>query len=580
MIDQMPDSPALIAAREADLQMEKCLREGTNFLIEAGAGAGKTYSLIEALKFLIHHEGPRLRRGSQKIACITYTNVATAVIGRRIDNNPLVFVETVHAFCWSLVKSFQAAVRQVISESPAWQEKIVAAGGTIDGYAVEYDVGFRRIRNNVVMISHDDVLALAGALLPKEKFQKLVAARYPFILIDEYQDTNSEMMDAFKVNLFGREGGPKFGLFGDHWQQIYDKTCGHVEHPQLTAIGKGANFRSSTAVVDVLNRMRPELPQAVADENLVGSAMAFLTNTWVGDRREGGHWKGDLPADAAHTYLRAFKGYLEAEQGWDFAPASTKVLMLTHNVLAAEQGYSQIAGLFKYTDDFIKLQDDYMAFFGESVEPACQAYAARRYGDFYRLMGTAVPVPSQRAEKLSIASAIDRLFELRTAGTIGDVIDHLQLNDYLRLPDKVAKRERDALTWEGEGDPPDRIQISRGLREIPYREVIALLQFVEGNTPFATKHSVKGDEFENVLVVLGRGWNKYDFGTYLEWVANPAAIPANKQAAFERNRNLLYVACSRPKIRLALLFTQALSDTAVGTLETWFGADMVREFTP
>ncbi|AEG57163.1 UvrD-helicase domain-containing protein [Sinorhizobium meliloti] len=580
MIDQMPDSPALIAAREADLQMEKCLREGTNFLIEAGAGAGKTYSLIEALKFLLDHEGPRLRRGSQKIACITYTNVATAVIGRRIDNNPLVFVETVHAFCWSLVKSFQPAVRQVISESPAWQEKIAAAGGTIDGHAVEYDLGFRRIRDNVVMISHDDVLTLAGALLPKEKFQKLVAARYPYILIDEYQDTDSEMMDAFKVNLFGREGGPQFGLFGDHWQQIYDKTCGHVEHPQLTAIGKGANFRSSTAVVGVLNRMRPELPQAVADENLVGSAVAFLTNTWVGDRREGGHWKGDLPADAAHTYLQAFKGYLEAEHGWDFAPANTKVLMLTHNVLAAEQGYSQIAGLFKYTDDFIKLQDDYMAFFGESVEPACQAYAARRYGDFYRLMGTAVPVPSQRAEKLSIASAIDGLIELRTTGTIGDVIDHIQGNAYLRLPDKVAKRERDALIWEGEGDPPDRIQIARGLREIPYREIIALLQFIEGNTPFATKHSVKGDEFENVLVVLGRGWNKYDFGTYLEWVANPGAVPANKQAAFERNRNLLYVACSRPKTRLALLFTQALSDTAVRTLKTWFGADMVEEFTP
>ena len=48
-----------------------------------------------------------------------------------------------------------------------------------------------------------------------------------------------------------------------------------------------------------------------------------------------------------------------------------------------------------------------------------------------------------------------------------------------------------------------------------------------------------------------------------------------KQAAFERNRNLFYVAYSRPKRRLALLFTQKLSPMARGTLGQWFGADVI-----
>ncbi|MFH0784307.1 MAG: hypothetical protein V2B20_20450, partial [Pseudomonadota bacterium] len=52
-------------------------------------------------------------------------------------------------------------------------------------------------------------------------------------------------------------------------------------------------------------------------------------------------------------------------------------------------------------------------------------------------------------------------------------------------------------------------------------------------------------------------------------------IPSKRQSAFERNRNLFYVACSRPKKRLALLFTQKLSPIAFRTLNHWFGDDSI-----
>ena len=108
-------SPALIAAREAEALVTQRLQEHRSFLLEAGAGAGKTYSLVEVLKHLIEREGPRLRRNHQRIACITYTNAATDVINSRIDSNPLVFVDTIHAFCWSLVRKFQPALTRASS---------------------------------------------------------------------------------------------------------------------------------------------------------------------------------------------------------------------------------------------------------------------------------------------------------------------------------------------------------------------------------------------------------------------------------------------------------------------------------
>ena len=124
-------------------------------------------------------------------------------------------------------------------------------------------------------------------------------------------------------------------------------------------------------------------------------------------------------------------------------------------------------------------------------------------------------------------------------------------------------------------DESSSITRLRELSGISYKEVSALARFINEQTPFVTKHGVKGAEFENVLVVFGRGWNHYNFNQFLEWAGNPATIPSDKIEAFERNRNLFYVVCSRPKKRLAMLFTQKLSDKALATLAGWFGSKAI-----
>lgn len=572
-------SPALIAAREAEAHVAQCLKDHHNFLLEAGAGAGKTYSLVEALKHLIEYEGPRLRRNHQRVACITYTNAATAVINSRIDSNPLVFVDTIHAFCWSLVRKFQPALRPLVAAMPEWEEKLAEVDG-IGSRIVEYDLGHRRVTAETVTLHHDDVLRLMVSLLPNAKFQALLAQQYPFVLIDEYQDTDLAVMTSMGEHLLGRTAGPMIGLFGDHWQRIYDKTCGHIAHDALTEIGKKANFRSATRIVDVLNRMRPELPQAVKDEGFVGSAIAFHTNAWQGERRSGaggGHWKGDLPAEAAHAYLATLIKKLESD-GWDMAPQRTKVLMLTHNVLASEQGYDSITKVFSYTDQFIKKEDPLIAFFCDALEPACTAFHHKRFGEMFSLLGGSTPAVSSHADKIAWSSSMEGLAKIRLDGTIGQVLDYILEHAHPRLPDAVLGALGEATGWHGEEgeEPPRRVQQIRQLRGVAYKEVIALDRFIDGHTPFATKHSVKGDEYENVLVVLGRGWNKYNFDQFLQWSAE--GVQAGKQDAFERSRNLFYVCCSRPTTRLALLFTQDLSNTSLAVLGNWF--DSAIEPTP
>jgi DNA helicase-2/ATP-dependent DNA helicase PcrA len=565
-------NPAEEAAQAALSEIFSCIEKNESFLLEAGAGAGKTYSLIEALKHIIEKRGKELQRKCQQVACITYTNVACDEIKSRIDNHPVALAATIHAFCWSLIKDFQPFLRKALRTSDRWAERQKEKGEILQ-HEIRYDFGYPSIVETHVTISHDDVLSLTVKMLELEKFRKILIARYPILFIDEYQDTNAELANALKIHLLAETYRPLIGFFGDHWQKIYREGIGKIEHPSLRIIGKGANFRSAKPIVDVLNRMRTDLPQAVKDMNSTGYVAVYHTNSWTGTRHSGGQWAGDLPSEVAHDYLASLRDVL-GNNGWDFFGNKTKILMLTHKVLAQEQQYSGIESVFDRREAFTQKEDPHIEFFVDILEPACIAFENRQYGNMFVALDGRIPSLNSRSEKRDWANDMTILLELRRNGTIGAVIDHLRLKRRPPLPERAERREKELEQISEDTEPEnDSLKRLRKLRKIPYREVVALTQFLNDHTPFSTKHGVKGAEFENVLVVIGRGWSMYNFNDMLEWAGEGVAV--NKQEAFERNRNLFYVVCSRPKTRLALLFTQKLSAKAISTLESWFGKNVI-----
>lgn len=568
------ENPAEIASKKALEEVYACLDANRSFRLEAGAGAGKTYSLVKALEFLVERCQLTFPKQNQKIACITFTNVAKDQIIDRVDGNPLILCDTNHAFCWSLIRGFQRQLREFVDEIPKWNELLEDVGG-IGSRLVEYKLGFRTVSDDRITLHHDDILPLTIRLMENEKFRRLVSSLFPIILIDEYQDTDADWVEAMKTHFLGQEGAPLFGFFGDHWQKIYDEGCGALEHGAVQEIGKEANFRSVQAVVDVLNRMRPELPQFVVDSEAPGEIKVFHSNDWVGERQKGNHWKGDLPTKIGHEALEQVKATL-IQAGWDLSSESTKILMLTHRVLADEQGYSSLRDVFRYNDAFTRKEHPYIAYFVDVLEPACGAYSDNRYGLMFKCLGGGRPLLRSASEKADWATSMDKLIRLRQTGSVGDVLDHLLATKKPRLPDKLADRERELRDFDRGGDEAMSSSLAEiaKLREVRYAEIQALAEYHTGHSPFETKHGVKGAQFENVLVIVGRGWNKYDFGEMLEFFSS-GNVPAAKQEAFIRNRNLFYVACSRPKRRLAVLFTQELTRPALQTLGDWFGEDSV-----
>ena len=204
------------------------VREGHNFLLSGGAGCGKTHTLVGVIRSLVT-EYP-----SKHIACITYTNAAADEINRRV-NHPNVSVSTIHDFLWANICHYQPQMKHVLAMLVNDVNSSITMRG-VEHIDEDYFFG-----NNIKsieykeylqlskgIISHDEVILLSKAMFETfPKIRRLVADRHPFILIDEYQDTQREVIEIL-LDLLSpskREDcdvHSLIGLFGDSMQSIYE----------------------------------------------------------------------------------------------------------------------------------------------------------------------------------------------------------------------------------------------------------------------------------------------------------------------------------------------------------------------
>ena len=152
-------NPAQKAAEAVRTRIIECVDKRQHFLVEAGAGTGKTYSLIETLQYITVKSGRQLLHRNQRVACITFTNVATDEILSRTDRHPAIQCETIHSFCWSIIKPFQSALRTQVPTLSGWPERLGEAA-TVQSRTVEYNLGYPKVEERELLLHHNDVLAL------------------------------------------------------------------------------------------------------------------------------------------------------------------------------------------------------------------------------------------------------------------------------------------------------------------------------------------------------------------------------------------------------------------------------------
>src|SRR5258706_7513772 len=82
-----------------------------SFYLFAGAGSGKTRSLVNVLKLFKKEYGINYKLHRKKIGIITYTNAAADEISRRMEHDSIFQVSTIHSFCWELIKNLNNDIK-------------------------------------------------------------------------------------------------------------------------------------------------------------------------------------------------------------------------------------------------------------------------------------------------------------------------------------------------------------------------------------------------------------------------------------------------------------------------------------
>ena len=166
------------------------------------------------------------------IACITYTNRAVEVISDRLDWDELFCVSTLHSFLWGEVKKFTPNIRDALRQcvipghiakkqqddnggqskkAVAARERIASLQNDLDRLDAvnrfEYnDTNFSNYPQG--RLNHDDVIDVAAFLLSEnEILRRIVGQKYPYIFVDEAQDTFQNVVEALN-KLCSNDGLP------------------------------------------------------------------------------------------------------------------------------------------------------------------------------------------------------------------------------------------------------------------------------------------------------------------------------------------------------------------------------------
>lgn len=537
-------------ADKIDAQIIRVLQQGKNFRVEAGAGSGKTYSLNKVIEWIQDNKWNEYRRKNQNVVCITYTNAAVDVIAERLSSDSFILPSTIHSFAWNAIKQYQSFLLKIISENENLQPK---EGDFSKLEHVQYTLGHRYQEKGVLYLFHEDVITLFSELLDNAKFRKMFTDRFPLILIDEYQDSFKPIMDKFIKYFIAEEVGPQFGFFGDAWQTIYqsNKACGLIEHENIVEIKKTSNFRSAKRIVDLLNDIRPELPQVSAIDDFAGEVVVVTCDDYVGERRTDRNFKGDLPAEELKERLTKLKEHIEHKHISD--NESLKILMITHKVLASQQGYDKLLDIIN--NGLRDKEDIFLVFFMEIIEPI---YSAMKETDMQLLFDTLklkrYPIQT-KADKEKWKEFYEQLMKIRKQKTV-DVLKVIIESGLISVPPNISTYYDMYFTT------PDLCYCNTTIKEfldLEYEQFLAAINFLHPEADFSTEHGVKGEEYDNVIFVISKGWSQYQFETYAPMIKN--GYPHDKEASYIRNRNLFYVCCSRPKKRLFFFVSVKIDDT-------------------
>lgn len=587
-----------------------------SFFLFAGAGSGKTRSLVTALKHVQATMGDRLRVKGQRVAVITFTNAASDEIKRRLLFDPLIDVRTIHSFAWSLIEGLNHDIREWLRDdlaSDIKQLQVEEAKGRKGTKASatrlsKIESKTRRLANLPGIraftysptgdnrgrdaLNHSEVLQLTAYFLrTKPAMQSILAGRHPILLIDESQDTNKHLVNALFEVEAKLKGKFLLGLLGDMMQRIYSDGKEGLDEglPEHWATPvKKLNYRCPKRIITLINKVRSATGKQHQEPS--GSAKNGILRFFI------------LPSDldgkpAAEQAIARHMFNLTGDQKW-CEPKLVKTLTLEHRMAASRMGFLEaFAPLYDYESWRTSFLDGSLSvsrFFSEQILSLVKAKRANDRFAVARIVKASSPRLSQAALRESsdtkkhlgdVNVAIDTLMELWKDDTDPTLLQLLQCvakHELFEIPDPlkahasgVIEKAAAKSSEEDEKEDPQTEQdlAIQGFLKAPFSQVEPMAEYLTGHAHFDTHQGVKGLEFDRVMVIMddaeARGFTfKYEdlFGG-----------KGSGDKTVESTRRLFYVTASRAKESLALVAYSSLPERVRRFVleEEWFSEDEV-----
>lgn len=460
--------------------------------------------------------------------------------------------------------------------------------GEKDYKVVNYDAMYNRDRLDKMRISHDTLLEYGYELIDKyPRMRQLIIDKYPYILIDEYQDTTDIVVKTMNlIEQYAKQikHDVFIAYFGDSVQNIYDTGVGKrltQLHPELTSVFKEYNRRSYTEVIDVANRVRnDEVVQKSIYSDCSGGDVKFYygsgENVSKFIEKCADKWsvqiKNPLHCMFATNQMVAeysgfpnvYKVFKKAEiyQGIGYKQLNSE--LLSHDII--HLGRVQ-AILYRLIELYTEVR--------EEKQPLRDIFPSDKYRNMSFLDLKLLITSLKAIDGNTLDELLGKIFnEYRVSNhqmyrvvmkKIFDVEEDLSYEKVLTIFATSLYKSWDETLGSKE--------IIQDLLDIKIEELLNWFYYIHRDEKkkicYHTFHSTKGLEYENVAIILGKDFGQ-DKDLFKHYFMNYEENKEQASDKYEKGRNILYVAVTRSIKNLRVLYIDDFEEIKDG-IEKVFG---------
>ena len=202
-------------------------KEFKNFVLQGGAGSGKTESLKQILEYITENYP------NKKGVCITLTNVAVDQIKERVEENNNFVISTIHSFLNDLIKDYKKNIHEVIFEIFKVEKiirEVLPTGGDEKNYNINEHEKYKKLYGKYSRMLFTTAGEQTAKVIVKKKYEE-DQIKNNYDLNEKIEKLNQEILAQIKSVDYGDNNKVRYN--DTRYKNFKELSFGHDELLQI-----------------------------------------------------------------------------------------------------------------------------------------------------------------------------------------------------------------------------------------------------------------------------------------------------------------------------------------------------------